>query len=105
MEKPPSYVVHGHEDTLYTLKKALYGMKHDLRAWYSRIEAFLISNGFNRNSNKPTLNRKENKNDTIWIVCFYVDIIFYKKSIHKHVNKNHEEGSSDDRFGIDEILS
>ena len=77
MGKPKSYVVHGHEDTIYTFKKTLYGMKHNPRAWYNKIEAYLISNGFNRSSNKPTLNRKENKHDKILIVSFYVDDIIF----------------------------
>ena len=55
--QPPSYVVHGYEDRIYKLKKTLYGMKREPRAWYKRIEAYLKSNGFNRSSNKPTLNR------------------------------------------------
>ena len=77
MWQPPSYVVHGHEDTLYTFKKTLYAIKHDPRAWYNRIEAYLISNGFNSSRNKPTLNRKKNKHDKILIVCFYVDDIIF----------------------------
>ena len=52
-------------------------MKQDPRAWYNRIETYLKSNGFNRSSNKPTLNRKENNNDKILIVCLYVDDIIF----------------------------
>ena len=52
-------------------------MKQDPRAWYNRIETYLKSNGFNRSSKKPTLNRKENNNDKILIVCLYVDDIIF----------------------------
>jgi hypothetical protein len=39
VEQPQGYEVPGKEDTVYRLKKTLYGLKHALRAWYSRIDS------------------------------------------------------------------
>lgn len=67
------YEVRGHEDKVYRLKKALYGLKQAPRAWYSRIDAYMIENGFKRFSNEPTLYIKKNKQGHIFIVCLYID--------------------------------
>jgi hypothetical protein len=38
----------GHEHKVYKLKKALYGLKQAPRAWYSRIEAYFMKEGFEK---------------------------------------------------------
>ena len=45
VEQPEGFVVKGKEDKVYQLKKALYGLKQAPRAWYSRINAHLLSLG------------------------------------------------------------
>ena len=55
VDQPPGYTIKGLEDKVYKLKKALYGLKQAPRAWYSRIDSYLINNGFNRSNNEPTL--------------------------------------------------
>jgi hypothetical protein len=57
VENPPKYMIKRHEDKVYLLKKSLYGLKQAPRAWYSRIDSYVISNGFNRSNNEPTLYR------------------------------------------------
>lgn len=42
VEQPEGFVKKGHEDKVYLLKKALYGLKQALRAWYSRIDDYLL---------------------------------------------------------------
>ena len=49
VEHPPGYEVAGEENKVYRLKRALYGLKETPRAWYSRIDSYLMSNG------EPTL--------------------------------------------------
>eukprot|EP00253_Pinus_taeda_P027748 PITA_27748 len=60
VEQPPGYEVDGQEHKVCKLKKALYGLKQAPRAWYSRIDAYLIENGFDKCDGEPTLYIKEN---------------------------------------------
>ena len=55
VQQPPSYEKKGHEDKVNRVKKALYGIKQAPRAWYSRIDSYMIENGFNRSTSEPTL--------------------------------------------------
>eukprot|EP00253_Pinus_taeda_P017314 PITA_17314 len=48
VEQPPGYEVGGQEHKVCKLKKVLYGLKQAPRAWYSRIDAYLIENGFDK---------------------------------------------------------
>ena len=43
VDHPPGYTIKGHEDKVYKLKKALYGLKKAPRAWYSRIDFFYVN--------------------------------------------------------------
>ncbi|GKV39929.1 hypothetical protein SLEP1_g47623 [Rubroshorea leprosula] len=45
IEQSEGFLVHGSEDMVYKLHKALYGMKQAPRAWYSRIDAYLMQQG------------------------------------------------------------
>lgn len=77
VEQPPGYETLGHENKVYKLKKALYGLKQAPRAWYSRIDSYLLQNGFNRCSSEPTLYTKMNEQGEIIIVCLYVDDLVF----------------------------
>lgn len=59
------------------MKKALYGLKQAPRAWYIIIVSYLISKGFSRSTNKPTLYTKVNQYGQILIVCLYVDDMIF----------------------------
>jgi len=48
-------VVQGSEGKVYKLQKALYGLKQDPRAWYSRIDAQLGNQCFQKSDNDATL--------------------------------------------------
>ena len=71
------YIVKGHEHKVFMLKKALCDLKHAPRAWYSRIDSYLINNGFNRSNNEPTLYVKIDQQGKMSIVCLYVDDMIY----------------------------
>jgi hypothetical protein len=77
VEQPHGYEIKEHEDKVYKLKKALYGLKQAPRAWYSRIDSYLIKNGFSRSSSEPTLYTKVNQQGQILIVCLYVDDMIF----------------------------
>ena len=72
VDQPPRYTIKVHENKVFKLKKALYGLKQAPRAWYSRIESYLINNGFSRSNNEPTMYVKT-KQGKILMVCIYVD--------------------------------
>lgn len=48
VEQPPGYVIKEEEHKVYRLRKALYGLKQAPRAWYSRIEAYFMNEGFKK---------------------------------------------------------
>ena len=54
----------------------MYGLKQAPRAWYSRIDSYLIDNGFNGSNNEPTLYVKTEQGK-ILMVCLYVDDMIY----------------------------
>jgi hypothetical protein len=86
VEKPPGYVIKGHEDKICKLKKSLYGIKQDPIAWYRRIDSHLINGGFNKSNSEPTLYTKVNKQGRILIVCLYVnDMVFTEKQFSGQV--------------------
>ena len=41
VEQPNGFIVHGKESHVCKLKKAVYGLKKALRAWYLRIDNYL----------------------------------------------------------------
>jgi hypothetical protein len=57
------------------LKKVLYGLKQDPRAWYGRIDSFLTSLGFIKSKAYPNLYFKV-MNDEPVILLLYVDDLF-----------------------------
>jgi hypothetical protein len=61
---------------VYKLKKTLYGLKQDPRAWYARLDIYLTQQGFNKGSSNSNLYfRIEGK--IILIVVVYVDDIIF----------------------------
>eukprot|EP00253_Pinus_taeda_P010323 PITA_10323 len=76
VEQPPGYEVAGQEHKVCKLKKALYGLKQAPRAWYSRIYAYLIENGFDKCDGEPTLYIKKNDGKIIIVVLYVDDLIF-----------------------------
>jgi hypothetical protein len=77
VDQPPGYEITGREQMVYKLKKSLYGLKQAPRSWYSRIDAYLIKNGFIRSKNEPTLYIKNDQHGKMLIICLYVDDMIY----------------------------
>ncbi|PRQ17740.1 putative RNA-directed DNA polymerase [Rosa chinensis] len=67
IDQPQGYVKKGDELKVYKLNKALYGLKQAPRAWYSRIEAYFIKEGFERCPHEHTLFVKSSKGGKILI--------------------------------------
>ena len=77
VEQPRGYEKKGSEHLVYKLHKALYGLKQAPRAWFSRIEAHFISEGFQRCNSKQTLFTKRSREGKIIIVSVYVDDLIF----------------------------
>jgi len=76
VEQPPGYEIEGQEHKVCKLKKALYGLKQAPRAWYSKIDAYLTENGFEKCDGEPTLYIKENDGKILIVVLYVDDLIF-----------------------------
>jgi hypothetical protein len=46
----------------------MYGLKKDPRAWYNKIDTYLIKSGFSRSQNEPTLYTKTDQHGKILIL-------------------------------------
>jgi len=55
IEQPDGFVVREKKSHVCCLKKALYGFKQASRAWYSRIDGYLMSLGFTKSEADPNL--------------------------------------------------
>eukprot|EP00253_Pinus_taeda_P011559 PITA_11559 len=76
IEQPPGYEKKDQEHKVCRLKKNLYGLKQAPRAWYSKIDSYLLENGFEKCEGEPTLYIKE-KDGKILIVVLYVDDVIF----------------------------
>ena len=73
VEQLEGFQVSGCEDKVYKLHKALYGLKRAPRAWYSRIDAYLLQQGFKRSESEATLYVLKVQEEVQLIVSLYVD--------------------------------
>jgi hypothetical protein len=90
IKQPQGFEVEYKNTHVYRLKKSLYGLKQDPRAWYGRIDSFLMSLGFTKSKDDSNLYFKV-MNDDIVILLVYLDelflmgeenlITYYKKNI------------------------
>ena len=71
VEQPQGYEVPRQEHKVYMMKKELYGLKQAPRDWYSRIDSYLIENGFHRSESESMLYTKVNERGKMLIVCLY----------------------------------
>ena len=74
-------------------QKSLYGLKHAPRAWYTKMDSFLLSQYFERCKSDPNVYLKKYEGDFMIIVmCFYdlliigstlASISFIKTALHE----------------------
>ena len=62
------------------LKKALYGLQQDPRAWYDQLTHYLLNRGFKRGYADQTLFVK-NDEDYLLVAQVYVDDIAFRATI------------------------
>jgi hypothetical protein len=63
-------------DYVCKLKKSLYGLKQDPRAWYSKLDKYLQQTGFKKGSVDNNLYIKVNQDSILLIEVYVDDIIF-----------------------------
>ena len=79
IEQSEGFKVHGKETHVCKLKKELYGLKLDPRAWYCRIDGFLLRLGFTKSDVDSNLYYKVVEGDTL-ILVLYVDDLFLTRA-------------------------
>ena len=65
---------------MYRLKKDLYGLKQAPRAWFSRIEAYFLKEGFHKCPYEHTLFVKIRDKGKLLIVYLYVDDLIFTRN-------------------------
>ena len=76
IEQPLGNEKKGQKHKVCRLKKALYGLKQVPRAWYNRIDSYLLENGFEKCEGEPTIYIKENDGKLLIVVLYVDDVIF-----------------------------
>jgi hypothetical protein len=74
---------------VYKLLKALYGLKQASRAWYARLNMFLLEHGYLMGSGDKTLFTLKHGTDFL-VVQVYVDDIIFGGSSHTLVSRFQE---------------
>jgi hypothetical protein len=74
VEQPPGYVQND-SSLVCHLKKSLYGLKKDPRAWYAEMDTFLIATGFFRCHPDPNVYTKKLWSHLIILVLYVDDLI------------------------------
>ena len=69
MEQLPGYV-QNNSSLVCLLKKSLYGLKQVPRAWYAKMDSFLLDTGFSRCHSSPNVYTKKVGNNLIILVPF-----------------------------------
>jgi hypothetical protein len=75
IEQPQGFEVHSRDTHVYRLKKYLYRLKKAPRAWYARIDNYLMRLCFSKIHANPNLYYKVMKNTPV-ILLLYVDDLF-----------------------------
>ena len=75
IEQPEGFEVNIKDSHVCRLKKALCGLKQAPRAWYARMDAYLLGIGFGKSSIDPNIYIKVVNNE-LPIILLYVDDLF-----------------------------
>ena len=75
IEQPQGFEVEYRNTHVCRFKKAMYGLKQDLRAWYGIIDSFLMSLGFTKSKDDSNIYLKV-MNDALAVLILYVYELF-----------------------------
>ena len=79
MNHPKGYITD--PSLVCKLKKSLYGLKHAPREWYSKMDAFLLSQKFQRCRSNPNVYLQQNYGHIIIIVLYVDDLLITGSTI------------------------
>ncbi|KAJ9557792.1 hypothetical protein OSB04_012406 [Centaurea solstitialis] len=75
VSQPPGFEDPKYPDKVYKLRKALYGLHQEPRAWYDTLSSYLLENKFERGVIDKTLFIKRTKTDMLLVQIYVDDII------------------------------
>jgi hypothetical protein len=75
VEKPQGFETHDRQTHVCRIKKSLYGLKKYPRAWYERMDNFLMGFGFTKSKADPNIYYKVEDGIPV-ILLLYVDDLF-----------------------------
>ena len=75
MQRPPGFINAKSSNLVCKLHKSLYGLKQAPRAWYDKINAYFLSNGFKRCISNPNMYVKKFATNILIIVLYVGDLI------------------------------
>jgi hypothetical protein len=90
VEQPKGFQDPHHPHHVYKLKKSLYGLKQDPRAWYERLTTYLLAKGFTRGQADRTLFIRIQGTHKL-IAQIYVDDIIFGTTLDSLVHEFSEE--------------
>eukprot|EP00253_Pinus_taeda_P008389 PITA_08389 len=99
MEQPPSFI-QTDSNIVCRLKKSFYSLKQAPRAWYAKMDKFLLDIGFSRcHSNNTVYTKKVGK--SLIILVLYVDDLILTGSYPKLIN--HEKSILKNKFEMTDL--
>jgi len=78
VEQPIGYIRKDQEHKILKLKKTLYGLKQEPRAWNNKIDEYFQTNGFIKCPYEHALYTKKEKNENFLLVCLHVNDLIFK---------------------------
>ena len=75
VDQPSGFIQQGQEKKVCRLRKALYGLKQAPRAWYEKIHAYLLGQGFQMSPTESTLYIKQKEGFLIMITLYVDDML------------------------------
>jgi hypothetical protein len=91
VRQPPGFKNPKYPNRVYKLSKTLYGLKQVPRAWYARLNTFLLEHGYVMESVDKTLFTLNHGNDFLLVQIYMYDIIFGSSS-HTRVRFSGNDG-------------
>ncbi|OMO73140.1 Integrase, catalytic core [Corchorus capsularis] len=86
MKQPPSMIDSSNPNHVCKLKKAIYGLKQALRAWYNELRAFLLSFGFRQSHSDSSLFIFQ-RDEVVTYFLVYVDDILLTGTSNSHLQE------------------
>ncbi|GJT40172.1 ribonuclease H-like domain-containing protein [Tanacetum coccineum] len=80
MHQPPGFTDSAHPDYVYLLKKSLYDLKQEPRAWFQGFASYAIRVGFHHSKTDSSLFIYHRGADTAYLLIYVDDIILTASS-------------------------